>query len=151
MQAEVTSILDIGCGTGQLGCLLRDKGVPRYHGFDFSPKRVEQARHLCPEFSFTVEDAFATSLFRTCEYDAVICTEFLEHVEGDIEVVNRIRSGTRFYGTVPNFPFVSHVRHFQHADEVHDRYAPHFGDLRIDTFLANEKGKTFYLIEGITR
>lgn len=151
VREKASSLLEIGCGTGQLATLLRDKGIPRYHGFDFAPKRIEQARKACPEFLFTVENAFETRLFETGDYDAVICTEFLEHVERDIDVINRVRPGTLFYGTVPNFPFTSHVRHFQGPEEVTARYAPHFSDFRVDTFLADARGKTFFLLEGRTR
>jgi SAM-dependent methyltransferase len=148
IRTGVESILEIGCGTGQLACLIRDKGISRYHGFDFSPKRIEQAKRVCPEFAFSRQDAFQTDLFTTCDYDAVVCTEFLEHVEGDIEVLNRIRSGARFYGTVPDFPYPSHVRHFKSGNEVLSRYSQCFRDIHIDTFPAKAKYKTYYLLEG---
>lgn len=148
VRAKVDSILEIGCGSGQLACLIRDKGVKEYHGFDFSSKRITQAENTCPEFSFSEQDAFKTDLFTTYGYSGVICTEFLEHVEDDIGILSRIRSGTKFYGTVPNFPFESHVRHFKNEGEVLARYEKYFKDLRVDAFLANDRGKTFYLIEG---
>ncbi|MGH7831004.1 MAG: class I SAM-dependent methyltransferase [Candidatus Binatia bacterium] len=148
VRAETDSLLEVGCGSGQLACLMRDRGIRKYHGFDFSPKRVEQAKKSCPEFTFTVEDAFQTELFETCNYDAVICTEFLEHVEEDTAILHRIKSGTRFYGTVPNFPFVSHVRHFTNENEVRSRYTQYFNDFRVDLLLADAKGAIFYLIEG---
>ncbi len=144
------SILDIGCGSGQLAVLLKDQGVSKYHGFDFSPSRIAYAKTLCPVYTFSVEDAFATTLFADHDYDTVICTEFLEHVESDLDVIKRIRPGTRFFGTVPNFPYVSHVRHFQDPNEVSARYGAYFKNLRIDVLLANPKGKTFFLLEGIT-
>lgn len=148
VRAKVEPILEIGCGPGQLACLLRDKGISKYHGFDFSPRRIEHAKQVCPEFTFSLQDAFQTDLFTTYDYGAVISTEFLEHVEGDIEVLNQIRSGTRFYGTVPNFPFTSHVRHFRSANEVFSRYDQCFRDLDVDTFLTNPEGTAFYLLEG---
>ncbi|HET8635445.1 MAG TPA: class I SAM-dependent methyltransferase [Acidobacteriaceae bacterium] len=147
-RAKIESILEIGCGPTQLACLLKDKGIRKYHGFDFSARRIEQAKQVCPEFKFSLQDAFQTDLFTTVDYDAVICTEFLEHVEKDIEALKRIRSGARFYGTVPNFPFTSHVRHFGSEDEVRSRYSRCFSDLRVDVFLANVNGKAFYLLEG---
>lgn len=148
VRENVESILEIGCGTGQLACLLRDKGICKYYGFDFSAKRIEQAKQVCPEFSFSLQDAFETDLFTTTDYEAVICTEFLEHVERDIEVLSRIRSNTIFYGTVPNFPFTSHVRYFQSESEVISRYKRYFTNLHVDVFLSNASGKIFYLLEG---
>ena len=148
VRENVDSILDIGCGSGQLASLLRDKGIKAYQGFDFSSKRIEQAKKVCPEFLFTVDDAFQTNLFSTYDYNAVVCTEFLEHVERDIEIITRIKSGTKFYGTVPNFPYVSHVRHFIERNQVYSRYKKYFKEFEVDIFLANAKGKTFYLLEG---
>jgi hypothetical protein len=62
--------------------------------------------------------------------------------------LGKIRKGSRFYGTVPNFPFVSHVRHFRDENEVRSRYASCFQNLRVDRFLADAKGKVFYLLDG---
>lgn len=142
------SILEIGCGTGQLACVIRDRLHCQYRGFDFSEKRIQYAQEAYPDISFVRQDAFNTDLFETCDYDTIVCTEFLEHVESDTVVLDKIRAGSRFYGTVPNFPFVSHVRHFGNEDEVRERYGSHFRDLRIDTFLADAHGKAFYLLDG---
>jgi len=38
--SDAGSILEIGCGTGQLASLIHDKVMCNYHGFDFSAKRV---------------------------------------------------------------------------------------------------------------
>jgi hypothetical protein len=130
---------------------MRDRGIGAYHGFDFSPKRIDQARRICPEFTFSVQDATTTDLFTTVNYDTILCTEFLEHVEGDLAVLSRIKRGARFLGTVPNLPFTSHVRHFGSAGEVLDRYGNCLEDLRVDALLANPDGRVFFLLNGRTR
>ena len=147
-RAGVDFILEIGCGTGQLACFLRDNGTKQYHGFDFSSKRIAHAIKTCPEFAFSLQDAFQSNLYTTYNYDAVICTEFLEHVERDVEILNRLRSGALFYGTVPNFPYISHMRHFKSKHEVIHRYGRFFENLQVDSFLANNRDKKFYLLEG---
>jgi hypothetical protein len=96
-----------------------------------------------------VADARHTDLYRTRQYDAVVTTEFLEHVEADLEILSRIPTGVRVLGTVPNFPFVSHVRHFKDVDSVEERYAPSFRSLRVDTFLGNASGKMSFLLDGM--
>lgn len=131
-----------------MACLLRDKNVPRYLGLDFSPARVEHARAVCPEYEFVAADAFETDVFEGHEYDAVVCTEFLEHVEKDMEILDRIRPGSLFLATVPNFPYDSHVRHFTSASQVADRYGSVFEDLRVDSFTLVRKDRVLYLIEG---
>ena len=148
-RAKVESVLEIGCGPGRLAAFLRDKGLSRYLGFDFSSKNIEWARANCPEFDFVEADAFKTDLIHSHDYDTVVSTEFLEHVEQDLDVIKQIRSGTRFYGTVPNFPGRSHVRHFTNTQEVYDRYKDYFHSFSVDEFLGVVKGKKFYLMEGI--
>jgi len=96
-----------------------------------------------------VADALKTDLYTTHQYDSVICSEFLEHVEDDIEVLKKIRSGARFYGSVPNFPFESHVRHFNNKADVEDRYGFLFKDFCVDAFLFKRPRATFYVFEGI--
>jgi SAM-dependent methyltransferase len=146
---KIPSILEVGCGAGQLARFLCDIGVKHYKGFDFSPKRIECAQSICPEFTFKVEDAFQTDLFTEFDYEAVILTEFLEHIERDIDILKRIKTGKRVFGTVPNFPYESHVRHFQSPQQVVSRYRALFTQLRIDPFMANPNGAFYFLIDGI--
>jgi 2-polyprenyl-3-methyl-5-hydroxy-6-metoxy-1,4-benzoquinol methylase len=147
--AKIRTVLDIGCGAGQMATLLRDKGIPHYIGIDFSPARIAYARKICPEYKFIEVDVFETSIFNTELYDAVLATEFLEHIEHDIELVARFRPGVIFLGTVPNFPSPAHVRHFKSKEEVILRYNPHFTSLKVEPFLENPEGRILYLIEGI--
>jgi len=147
----VRSVLDLGCGSGQLALLLHDRGLASYCGIDFSRKRIEWARKNCPDFTFVVADVFQTDLFATFPYDAVVCAEFLDHVQSDVEAIQRIRSGARFYAIVPSFSYASHVRYFKDSGEVTKRYAAYFRDFRVSSFVADQKGKTYFLVEGVKR
>ncbi len=143
-------ILEIGCGAGQLAHALHDAGVVGdYCGFDFSSARVAHARRINPGLRFEIADAFSTDLYTQFSYDAVVCTEFLEHVENDLDVLQRLPAGVRVIATVPNFPYVSHVRHFTDAAAVSTRYGPLFDDFHVASLRANEHHKTFFLLEGI--
>src|SRR5437588_5565790 len=145
-------LLEIGCGSGQLACAIRDMGILEgYCGFDFSSHRLEYARSRCPELRFEVADAFKTDLFATFDYDSALATEFLEHVEGDLVVLSRLKPRTKFIGTVPNFPFVSHVRHFTSCDEVSARYAPLFDDFSVHRIPLNEQGKSLFILQGVRK
>src|SRR5262249_35982782 len=106
-------VLDVGCGAGQLAAFIRDRGITDYVGLDFSTVRINYARANVPELRFEIADAYTTDLFDTVPYNTVVCTEFLEHVNGDVDVMRRLRTGTRFIGTVPNFGGGSHVRFFE--------------------------------------
>jgi SAM-dependent methyltransferase len=145
----VRSILDIGCGPGQFAACLRDRGIGRYCGIDLSETAVAMARKVCPEFQFVAADIFECDLIEAAQYDAAVSLEFLEHVERDLDVLGRIPQGKPVFATVPNFPYVSHVRHFKSTGEVYERYRPLISDLRVDAFRADDRGKTFYMLEGI--
>lgn len=143
------AVLEIGCGSRQLASLLRDRGITRHVGFDFAPKRVEWARHTVPEYRFDVADAFATPLFDDVPYDVAVCTELLEHVERDLDVLGRLRRGTRVIATVPKFGGGSHVRHFDNERAVVARYGTVLEHLRVDAF-PNRQGRVHFLIDGTT-
>ena len=140
-------VLDMGCGTGQLGRILCDRGLELFTGFDFSPKRLEYARRLVPEFRFELADAYTTDLFETVDYTLVTCCEFLEHLEGDLAVLGRIPSGNRVIGTVPDYDAKAHLRVFADEQEVRDRYGSHLTDLCVDR-IRNTGGGSEFLIDG---
>lgn len=149
LRSGARSVLDLGCGPGQFATLLRDKGIKEYVGLDFSPRSIAIASKACPEFEFVVEDALSTRHLSNVSYDAVTALEFLEHVEMDREILQRIPLGTTFYGTVPNFPYTSHVRHFRNCDEVGARYREFLTDFEVESFLGNPEGTTYFLFQGV--
>src|SRR5205085_1343346 len=99
----IRRVLEVGCGPGHLANLLLDQGVQEYVGLDFSPKAVAIARKVAPRARFLVGDARSSELYSRFDYDAVICTEVLEHIEDDGLVVSQFRPGTRCLCSVPNF------------------------------------------------
>jgi SAM-dependent methyltransferase len=147
--AEVRCLFDIGCGPGQFGSFLHDRCLRKYVGLDFSGECIRMARLACPSFEFVCANAFTSDLFDTLDYDVVVATEFLEHVEGDLLILERIRPGTRVYGSVPNFPHPAHVRHFNSTEEVYARYSSAFSGFRVDEFLFGSGGMSFFLFEGV--
>ncbi|WP_175551103.1 hypothetical protein [Spirulina major] len=50
---------------------------------------------------------------------------------------------------MPNFPAAGHVRHFDSVDAVQARYASLFKTLEVTEVLANEQGKTYYILQGV--
>lgn len=142
-----TSLLDLGCGTGQLDALLLDFDVERLTGVDFSASRIKLAATTNPAVEYVLGDAFEIDL-RAFDYTAVVCTEFLEHVADDLGVIRRLRKGTNLLASVPSFTSKGHVRFFSSVEEVHQRYEVVLDRLEVRPFVAPGGARTFYLLDG---
>ena len=118
------SVLEVGCGTGGFAHLWHDQNpAARYRGFDFSPVAVEKARERTGRTdAFFVGDARAPGSY-SGDFDSIVCTEVLEHIEDDLEVINNWGAGTLCVCSVPNFAADNHVRVFKSADDVIKRYS----------------------------
>lgn len=123
------SILEVGCGNGFLAEMILQEHGGTYRGFDFSPVAVRNAacRTGRSELFFRADALDARSY--THDYDTIICTEVLEHIEADLDVIRLWRDGAWCICTVPNFDYESHVRFFQTSEEVAARYGE-FIDIR---------------------
>lgn len=125
-EARARRVLEVGCGSGVLAQMILDQlpGID-YRGFDFSRTGVERAgRRTGRADRFFVGDARSAESYRY-DYDAVVCTEVLEHIEDDLGAMRQWRSGVTCVCSVPNFPYSGHVRFFHDESEVRARY----GDL----------------------
>lgn len=144
-------VLDVGCGGGQLASLLIEHGIASYTGFDFSPVAVSMARKAAPAATFFEADALDAGAY-VGDYSVVICAEVLEHVLEDTRVVGLFPSGAQCICTVPDFPYESHVRHFDSAEEVASRYGAFFDDIDVMTLKARSPDHNtiirFFLFEG---
>ena len=149
-RAGTRRVLEIGCGPGQLAALLVQQGVQEYVGLDFSPAAIDLARKNVPQGRFVVGDARCPDIFRGTNYDALICTEVLEHIEDDLQVVSQFGVGKRCLCSVPNFPYDGHVRHFQDAPEVTARYSRFFDGFDVATFASPRSAEDrFHLFDGV--
>jgi SAM-dependent methyltransferase len=112
------SLLDVGCGSGRLFRLYKERGVGRVMGVDISRKALDIARRRHPEVPTTlaaVEDLPVEDL----RFDLAICNRVLQHVPSlqIRKVVARLaRSARRVYvnelsateGEPENFYMVRH-------------------------------------------
>jgi SAM-dependent methyltransferase len=125
------SVLEVGCGTGAFAHLLLDKGRYHYRGFDFSSEAVKRARIRTgePNLFFQADAADPNSYSGSQSYDAIVCTEVLEHVPDDIAVISQWPAGSRIIATVPSFDSAYHLRYFTRVAQVENRYG---GSIAID-------------------
>lgn len=93
-----------------------------YRGFDFSSAAIRNAgrRTGRPDLFFVGNALDAHSY--AYDYDTILCTEVLEHIDADLEVIRCWRDGTWCLCTVPNFDYDGHVRFFRRPHEVTRRY-----------------------------
>lgn len=148
--SEPRRVLEVGCGSGQLAHLLADRELlADYVGFDLSPVAIASARARCPQLRFEVADAFTTDLFDV-DYDLVICTEVLEHVDDDRGLLRRIRPGTQVLATVPDFISETHVRWFPKAQNAASRYGSDLENLEV-LAQTHDSGWTIFIVDGTVR
>ena len=113
-------ILELGCGPGQFAHFLQDEGFTNYLGIDFSDVAIEMAR-LKSEQEFRVGDIFAFD-YDNEPYDVVVLLEVLEHLNKDVELIRKIRTGAWIVLSVPTFGASSHVRIYVSAEQIIERY-----------------------------
>jgi len=133
------SIVDLGCGPGQLAEFLLGHLRVRYVGFDFSCEAIELAQSRGLEATFKRSNIVGWRKPLTGRFDTVIATEFLEHVEDDLGVLERLPADAYLVASVPNFDSFGHVRYFHSADQVRERYAPLVKEIVVETIDLSEK------------
>src|SRR5512132_1958212 len=72
-------ILDLGCGTGIVARLLRERlgGAARITGVDISPLMIAKARSIAPELDWHEANAIALP-FADCSFEVVLSQQMLQ-------------------------------------------------------------------------
>ena len=133
-------VVDLGCGTGRFLRLLYERGhYAQVTGVDWSKTALAEARRYArvsaqvpvsdTEFVEPPKPQWVLSDLAEWRPDPLragntvyVCTEVLEHLEDDRELVRRVPPGHRFLFSVPNFDSESHLRVFRNLREVWKRY-----------------------------
>lgn len=122
---KVKSVLEAGCGDGQFGRMVLDHGI-HYRGFDFSKEGLKQ----CNLLNVFYGDATDKEVYEGTE-EAIVCTEVLEHIEDDIDVIKKMPEEKLIIISVPDFKHKSHIRRFKSKKEVLKRYGDYFKNKKI--------------------
>jgi SAM-dependent methyltransferase len=116
-------VLEIGCGVGDLGKMIVERGYP-YRGFDFSPVAVECSKRLCPQGNFRTGDAYDPECYRPHDYNIVVALEVLEHLD-DFAVIENIPEGVHLIASVPDYDDTAHLRLYQDPRrDIVERFRP---------------------------
>lgn len=83
-------ILDVGCGTGVLGRVLKDQSSGRYvAGITHAEQEADRAREVLDHV--VIADLEAYDFANLGQFDCVICSHVLEHLRNPAEVLARMR------------------------------------------------------------
>lgn len=97
--AKNKKIIDIGCGVGWFADLIYFNVTPYVRGIDFSYKAVVwHGAHLFPQVHLEVGNIYEHDYKG---YWGAVLMEVLEHLEKDVELIEKLPIGCRIYGSVP--------------------------------------------------
>lgn len=127
-------VVDLGCGTGRfLKLLLQRDHYAKITGVDWSVTALDVAMRYVTTGHLHHEFVGAEWIEANLEQwepsgdragnTVYVCTEVLEHLVHDTELVKRIPPGHRFIFSVPNYDSESHVRTFRNVHDAWSRYA----------------------------
>ena len=93
---DKTTILDVGCGTGQFGNMAKKRGH-KYIGVDFSEVAIEHAKKNVKGCKFYCRDIVKNkNAITNGRYKIITLIEFLEHIENDLGIIRSIPPGPGF-------------------------------------------------------
>lgn len=105
---SIERILDVGCGYGYTGELLKNKGAVEIEGIEIDSDAGEEAkRHLDRIYQGSAEDPDLISSLGS--YDCIICADLLEHLIDPWKTLTLLRSHLKKNGrlvcSIPNIRY----------------------------------------------
>jgi 2-polyprenyl-3-methyl-5-hydroxy-6-metoxy-1,4-benzoquinol methylase len=97
--SQRSRVIDIGCGTGDLLKILKDKKLgSEFYGLDYAASAENLVKAKDADIKFMCGDLFEIEI-RTM-FDIVFCTEVLEHVPEPVKFVEKMLSFTHLGGSL---------------------------------------------------
>jgi len=96
---EGTAVLDVGCGEGGLGRLLKEKGCSRIYGIEPVTDAARIAETAYDRiFNCDVESAMES--LPEDLFDIIVCADVLEHLKDPWEILERLKKNLKRNGAV---------------------------------------------------
>lgn len=104
---DVETVLDVGCGLGELLWILKNGGY-EVEGCDFDEICIEKARSIVDKVKYADVQKLS-NFYQTNSYDLVACTHLLEHLTNPYEALTEIGKVTKKYVllAVPNARYIT--------------------------------------------
>ena len=114
---------------GQFGQLVQSLDI-KYKGIDFSEYAINYSKeNIKGREIYECVDAFKYPF--EDEVDCYVSHEFLEHIEGDTEILSKLKPNKLIIFSVPSFDDKGHVRMFKNESMIINRYSPYIKDLKV--------------------
>lgn len=132
------TVLDVGCASGYLGKLIKDKNN-KVDGVEISAEAAKEAENkLDHVYVMDIERQWPVHLQQQ-NYDLLICTEVLEHVFDPSKVLgyaaNALKPGGHIIISTPNFMTWTHrIKFLLGKFEYTDQGMLDFGHIRFFTY-----------------
>jgi 2-polyprenyl-3-methyl-5-hydroxy-6-metoxy-1,4-benzoquinol methylase len=104
------TVLDVGCGTGNLTRLIRDRLVVGIDCTERYLSRFESNVRGMHAFLLDIQDTYGLTRIHAFMFDTILCSNVLEHVEDDLLALRNMHrlliGGGRLVLLVPSFKFL---------------------------------------------
>lgn len=124
-------VLDLGCGTGNLGRYFYQKQSSiNYVGVDFSKNRIEEAKTFeKSNVQFIKSDIHEYVGNETVKYDIITLFEVLEHLEEPKQLLDKckylLKENGVILASVPhNMPYKAHLQVYTSENDVINKINP---------------------------
>jgi 2-polyprenyl-3-methyl-5-hydroxy-6-metoxy-1,4-benzoquinol methylase len=112
------SVLDVGCGTGELlGLMQKEFQGKKLTGADYSPAVIGENKRKYPTVDFFVIDLPRATVDR--QFDLVLCSEVIEHIDDQknsfLNLAKLVKPGGHLCITCPTGKIHNTEKHFGHV------------------------------------